>query len=124
MSTEQHSNYIAGEWVAGATAIQNINPSDTERRRRRVRAGRRGAGRAGDRGGARGRSRPGRRRRAGSAPTSSTRSAPRSWRARTSSARLLAREEGKTLPEGIGEATRAGQIFKFFAGEALRAPAS
>ncbi|MEP1420606.1 MAG: aldehyde dehydrogenase family protein [Erythrobacter sp.] len=34
--------------------------------------------------------------------------------------RLLAREEGKTLPEGIGEATRAGQIFKFFAGEALR----
>ena len=34
--------------------------------------------------------------------------------------RLLSREEGKTLPEGIGEATRAGQIFKFFAGEALR----
>jgi acyl-CoA reductase-like NAD-dependent aldehyde dehydrogenase len=34
--------------------------------------------------------------------------------------RLLAREEGKTLPEGIGEAARAGQIFKFFAGECLR----
>jgi alpha-ketoglutaric semialdehyde dehydrogenase len=34
--------------------------------------------------------------------------------------RLLAREEGKTLPEGIGEAGRAGQIFGFFAGEALR----
>ncbi|UFZ07756.1 aldehyde dehydrogenase family protein [Bradyrhizobium ontarionense] len=34
--------------------------------------------------------------------------------------RLLAREEGKTLPEGIGEAARAGQIFAFFAGEALR----
>ena len=34
--------------------------------------------------------------------------------------RLLAREEGKTLPEGIGEVTRAGQIFDFFAGEALR----
>jgi aldehyde dehydrogenase (NAD+) len=33
---------------------------------------------------------------------------------------LLSREEGKTLPEGIGEATRAGQIFEFFAGEALR----
>jgi len=33
---------------------------------------------------------------------------------------LLSREEGKTLPEGIGEAARAGQIFKFFAGEALR----
>ena len=35
--------------------------------------------------------------------------------------RLLSREEGKTLPEGIGEAMRAGQIFKFFAGEVLRA---
>jgi aldehyde dehydrogenase (NAD+) len=33
---------------------------------------------------------------------------------------LLAREEGKTKPEGIGEATRAGNIFKFFAGECLR----
>lgn len=34
--------------------------------------------------------------------------------------RLLSREEGKTLPEGIGEAARAGQIFKFFAAEVLR----
>ncbi len=34
--------------------------------------------------------------------------------------RLLSREEGKTLPEGMGEVVRAGQIFKFFAGEALR----
>lgn len=33
---------------------------------------------------------------------------------------LLAREEGKTLPEAIGETVRAGNIFKFFAGEALR----
>ncbi|ANY79397.1 aldehyde dehydrogenase [Microvirga ossetica] len=34
--------------------------------------------------------------------------------------RLLSREEGKTLPEGIGEVTRAGQIFLFFSGECLR----
>jgi len=34
--------------------------------------------------------------------------------------RLLAREEGKILAEGIGEVVRAGQIFAFFAGEALR----
>ena len=34
--------------------------------------------------------------------------------------RLLAREEGKTLPEAIGEVVRAGRVFKFFAGEALR----
>jgi len=33
---------------------------------------------------------------------------------------LLAREEGKTLPEAVGEVVRAGNIFKFFAGEALR----
>ncbi len=34
--------------------------------------------------------------------------------------RLLSREEGKTLPEGIGEVGRAGAIFKFFAQECLR----
>ena len=34
--------------------------------------------------------------------------------------RLLAREEGKVLPEAIGEVVRAGYIFKFFAGEAVR----
>ncbi|CAN7471778.1 aldehyde dehydrogenase family protein [Rhizobium sp. LjRoot98] len=33
---------------------------------------------------------------------------------------LLAREEGKTLPEAIGETIRSAQIFDFFAGEALR----
>ncbi len=33
---------------------------------------------------------------------------------------LLAREEGKTLPEAVGEVVRAGNIFKYFAGEALR----
>jgi alpha-ketoglutaric semialdehyde dehydrogenase len=34
--------------------------------------------------------------------------------------RLLSREQGKPLADGIGEAARAGFIFKFFAGEALR----
>jgi alpha-ketoglutaric semialdehyde dehydrogenase len=34
--------------------------------------------------------------------------------------RLLSREEGKSLAEGIGETVRAAMIFKFFAGEALR----
>ncbi|KQY44238.1 aldehyde dehydrogenase family protein [Rhizobium sp. Root483D2] len=34
--------------------------------------------------------------------------------------KLLAREEGKTLPEAIGETIRSAQIFDFFAGEALR----
>ena len=34
--------------------------------------------------------------------------------------RLLSRENGKPLAEGIGEAGRAGAIFKFFAGETVR----
>lgn len=34
--------------------------------------------------------------------------------------RLLSRNEGKTLAEGIGKVTRAAQIFRVFAGEALR----
>lgn len=33
---------------------------------------------------------------------------------------LLAREEGKTQAEGVGEVNRAAQIFHFFAGECLR----
>lgn len=34
--------------------------------------------------------------------------------------RLLAREEGKTLAEAVGETVRAAQVFRFFAGEAIR----
>lgn len=34
--------------------------------------------------------------------------------------RLLSREEGKTLAEGIGETVRAARILKYFGGEALR----
>lgn len=33
---------------------------------------------------------------------------------------LIAREEGKTINDGVAEATRAGQVFKFFAGETVR----
>lgn len=35
---------------------------------------------------------------------------------------LLAREEGKTLAEGIGETVRAAQVFHYFAGETMRHP--
>ena len=34
--------------------------------------------------------------------------------------RLLSQEEGKTVPEGVGEVMRAAQIFLFFSGECLR----
>jgi acyl-CoA reductase-like NAD-dependent aldehyde dehydrogenase len=39
---------------------------------------------------------------------------------RAALADLLAREEGKTLAEAQGEVTRAGQIFRYYAAEALR----
>jgi aldehyde dehydrogenase (NAD+) len=35
-------------------------------------------------------------------------------------AHMLAREEGKTLADALGETRRAAQIFRFYAGEALR----
>lgn len=34
--------------------------------------------------------------------------------------RQLAREEGKTLPEAVGEVMRSAQIFEYYAGEAVR----
>ena len=43
-----------------------------------------------------------------------------SWHGKDEIGRLLAREEGKPLANGIAETMRAAQIFKFFAQEALR----
>ena len=34
--------------------------------------------------------------------------------------RILAREEGKTIPEGVGEVYRSGQFFQYYAAETLR----
>jgi aldehyde dehydrogenase (NAD+) len=117
--TELYKNYINGEWVEGNSVTVNINPSDTN-------------------------DIIGNYTRATKAQTeeaiTSAKNAFASWSRTTPQeryeilkkasdeilarkdelGRLLSREEGKTLPEGIGEATRAGQIFAFFAGEALR----
>ncbi len=111
--------YIAGEWVEGARALANINPSDT---RDTV-----GDYAQADLAQAR-------------AAVDAAAAASPAWAASGPQLRfdvldkvgseilarshelgdLLAREEGKTLPEAIGEVNRAGQIFKFHAGEALR----
>ncbi|HKW80293.1 MAG TPA: aldehyde dehydrogenase family protein [Casimicrobiaceae bacterium] len=117
--SDLHRNYIAGEWVAGSDAARNINPSDvTDVIGEYARADRAQA----------------------DAAIGAARAAFPAWAAssvqdranlldaignrilarKDELGRLLSREEGKTLPEGIGEAARAGQIFKFFAGEALR----
>ncbi|HSV53416.1 MAG TPA: aldehyde dehydrogenase family protein [Burkholderiaceae bacterium] len=112
-------NYINGEWVAGATELPNINPSDTS-------------------------DVIGLYAQADEAQTEAAIAAARAafpgWAGATPQqrfdvldavgseilarkdeiGRLLSREEGKTLTEGIGETVRAAMIFKFFAGEALR----
>ncbi|ALA19303.1 MULTISPECIES: aldehyde dehydrogenase family protein [Chelatococcus] len=117
--TAHFQNFIAGEWVAGHDATRNVNPSNTN-------------------------DVVGEYSRASAADTeraiAAAKAAFPAW-ARTTPqerhdilkragdeilarkdelGRLLSREEGKTLPEGVGEVVRAGQIFLFFAQEALR----
>jgi len=119
MTTQQHSNYIAGEWVPGAAYTKNINPSDVS-------------------------DVVGEYAQADKAQTeqaiAAAKNAAPAWAAFNVQQRadifekigaeilarkdelgtLLSREEGKTLPEGTGEVVRAANIFKFFAGEVLR----
>jgi alpha-ketoglutaric semialdehyde dehydrogenase len=119
MSTEKLQNYIAGEWVAGATTSKDINPSDVKDVvAEYAQADQKQTETA----------------------IEAARAAFPAWAAFNVQARadlldkigseilsrkeelgkLLSREEGKTLPEGMGEVVRAGNIFKFFAGEVLR----
>src|SRR6266542_1058614 len=116
---KQFPNYIGGDWVAGAAWTANRNPSDladvigeyAQADKEQTNA----AVLAADRASA-----------AWSVSSIQDRAnvldkAGSDILARKEElGRLLAREEGKTLPEGIGETVRAGHIFKFFAGEALR----
>lgn len=114
-----HKNWIAGQWLGSDNVQQNLNPSDlSDVVGEYVRAS------AGD----------------VEIALASAHAAWPAWSLSTPQQRfdaldmvgsellarkaelgeLLAREEGKTLPEAIAEVGRAGQIFKFFAGEALR----
>ncbi|WFT96768.1 aldehyde dehydrogenase family protein [Bradyrhizobium barranii] len=113
------NNYIAGEWLPAAEASPNINPSNTndvvgEYARASVAETERAIAAAYD-------AFP-----AWSRSTIQTRHDILKAIGDEIQARkdelggLLSREEGKTLPEGIGEVARAGQIFQFFAGECLR----
>ncbi|MXN50064.1 aldehyde dehydrogenase family protein [Shinella sp. AETb1-6] len=113
-----HQNLIAGEWV-GADGVENINPSNTgdvvgtyarasaEDTKTAIAAAK-AAFPAWSRSGILERH-------------AILRKAADEILARKEElGRLLSREEGKTLAEGIGETVRAGQIFDFFAGECLR----
>ena len=114
-----HNNLINGQWVAGKSYAPNLNPSDLSDV-----IGEYAQGDASD---------------VEAAVAAATAAFP-AWSTSGIQARfdaldkigseilarkeelgdLLAREEGKTRAEGIGEVARAGQIFKFFAGECLR----
>ena len=112
-------NLINGEWVDGVRAARNVNPSDTaelvgeyaqadaDQTRQAIESARRAFP-------------------AWSLSTPQQRLdildavGTEILARRAELGDLLAREEGKTLPEAIGEVQRAGNIFKFFAGEALR----
>ncbi|MEY4680997.1 MAG: aldehyde dehydrogenase family protein [Alphaproteobacteria bacterium] len=116
---KQQANFIAGEWVEGAEVTRNVNPSDTNdvvgeyaRASAADVATAIAAAKAASHGWAR------------STPQERhdvLRKVSDEILARKDElGRLLSREEGKTLAEGIGETIRAAQIFAFFAGEALR----
>lgn len=118
MSTP-HLNFINGEWLAGNTLAPNLNPSnladvigeyaqgDAAQLDLAVRAAE-AAFPAWSTGGIQARS------------DALDKIGSEILARREELGTLLSREEGKTRAEGIGEATRAGQIFKFFAGECLR----
>ncbi|GMG82775.1 aldehyde dehydrogenase family protein [Paralimibaculum aggregatum] len=110
---------IDGDWIETATALENINPSDTrDVVGRYAQAGRAEAERAvaAAAAAAHGWARSGIQQR-----HDILRSAADEILARRAElGELLSREEGKTRAEGIAETVRAGQIFAFFAGETLR----
>lgn len=120
-SFEVHGHLIGGEWVQSSDTQDNINPSDT---REVVGVYASGTAEHVD------------------LAVQAARSAFPAWsstspqlrhdilkRAAAELAtrkeelgRLLSSEEGKTLPEGIGEVQRAASVLDFMAGEALRIP--
>ncbi|MBN8995886.1 MAG: aldehyde dehydrogenase family protein [Rhizobiales bacterium] len=115
---ELHRNYIAGEWTEGE-AIPNVNPSNTDDVVGHfARATKADAERAiaAAKAAFHGWSRSGIQQRHDILKAASDEIMAR----RQEIGRQLAREEGKTLADGIAETMRAAQIFDFFAGEALR----
>ena len=116
---ELHRNLIGGKWLEGASAADNINPSNTKDVVGRYASASRSDAEAAIRAAK------------AAAPEWGRSSIQKRHEILQAASdeilarkdelgRLLAREEGKTLPEGVGEVTRAGQIFSFFAGECLR----
>ena len=112
-------NFIAGEWVEGVAINRNINPSDTnDVVGEYARADALQAAMAVD--AAFEAQQAYRKLTAEDRADAMDRIGSEILARREELGYLLSREEGKTLAEGIGEVVRAGRVFKFFAGEALR----
>jgi alpha-ketoglutaric semialdehyde dehydrogenase len=114
-----HANLVAGKWVSSTEANRNINPSnldDLVGEYARADAAQAREAIAAAAAAAPGWARGNLQERADLLDRIGSTILER----RTELGTLLSREEGKTLPEGIGEASRAGYIFKFFAGEIVR----
>ncbi len=112
-------NYIDGEWVEGPDTNRDVNPSnldDVVGEYARADAAQARAAIAAARAAFPGWARGNIQERADLLD----RVGDEILRRRDELGRLLAREEGKILADGIGEAGRAGYIFKFFAGEVVR----
>lgn len=112
-------NLIAGAWVDGPSTYQNTNPSDTcdiigDYARASVEQARDAVSAADAAFGVWSQSTP--QQRFDILDAIGTEILAR----RAELGDMLAREEGKVLPEAVGEVARAGNIFKYFAGEALR----
>lgn len=114
-----HQNFIAGEWIKATTGAPNINPSNIKdvvgdyARAARVDAEMAiSAAKAASHGYARANPQE----RYDALMKISNEIAAR----KDELGRLLSREEGKPLADGIGEVVRASQIFAFFAAEAVR----
>jgi len=119
--SQMHKNYIAGEWVEGVGVTRNVNPSNTDDvigEYTQASADQVGEAVAAARAALHGWARTTPQERHDILLKASLEIAAR----REELGKLLAREEGKTLPEAIGEVGRAAQIFDFFAGEVLRIP--
>ncbi|MBR0751235.1 aldehyde dehydrogenase family protein [Bradyrhizobium jicamae] len=117
--SELHKNFIGDEWVGGSKVTRNINPSDTNDvvgEYAQADAAQAAHAIAAAKAAAPGWSRSTPQERHDALKKISDEIMAR----KEELGELLAREEGKTRPEGIGEVARAGQIFDFFAGEALR----
>jgi aldehyde dehydrogenase (NAD+) len=117
--TSSHKNFVAGEWISGTSTSLNVNPSDLSDVIGEY--DRADANQA-------------------MAAIAAAKDASVAWGYSSIQDRfdlldgigsallsrseelgaVLSREEGKVLRDGIGEVMRAGRIFKFFAGEALR----